>query len=72
MYSNPVSNGQLNIKSNSWADKQVEIYAISGQQICSKLVKYKEVIDIYNLKKGIYLVRIIEEEKIATRKLVVN
>jgi hypothetical protein len=72
MYPNPVSNGQLNISSNSWADKQVEIYSISGQRVYSKLVKNKEVLDIYNLNKGIYLVRIEEEGKIATRKLVVN
>lgn len=72
MYPNPVSNGQLTITSNSWADKQVEIYSLSGQQVYNKLVKHKEIIEIYNLNKGIYLVRIVEEGKIATRKLVVN
>tara|TARA_R110001583_G_scaffold21685_11_gene82135 strand:- start:207 stop:977 length:771 start_codon:yes stop_codon:yes gene_type:complete len=72
MYPNPVSNGQLNISSSSWADKQVEIYSISGQQVYNKLVQNKEVIDIYNLNKGIYLVRIQEEGKISTRKLIVN
>ena len=72
MYPNPVSNGQLNITSNSWADKQVEIYSMNGQQVFSKLVKHREALDIYSLNKGIYLVRIIEEDKIATRKLVVN
>jgi hypothetical protein len=71
MYPNPVSNGQLNITSNSWADKQVEIYNFNGQQVYNKLIKHREVIDIYNLNKGIYLIRIIEEDKIATRKLVV-
>lgn len=72
MYPNPVSNAKLNISSNSWADKHVEIYSISGQKVFSKLVKYKEVLDIYNLNKGIYLVRIEEEGKITTRKLIVN
>ena len=72
MYPNPVSNGQLNITSNNWADKEVEIYSMNGQQMYSKVLKNKEVLDIHNLNKGIYLVRIIEEDKIATRKLVVN
>ena len=49
-----------------------QIYSISGQQVYNKLVKQNEVLDIYNLNKGIYLVRIEEDNKIATRKLVVN
>lgn len=72
MYPNPVSNGQVNITSNSWVDKQVEIYNLNGQQVYNNIVKHKETLDINNLNKGIYLVRIIEEDKIATRKLVVN
>lgn len=72
MYPNPVSNGQLTITSNSWADKQVEIYSTSGQRVYSKIVKHKEVLDIYNLNTGVYLVKIVEEGKIATRKLIVN
>ncbi len=72
MYPNPVSNGELNIASNNWADKEVEIYNMNGQQMYNKLLKNKEVLDIHNLNKGIYLVRIIEEGRVATRKLVVN
>ncbi|GGK39228.1 MULTISPECIES: T9SS type A sorting domain-containing protein [Flavobacteriaceae] len=72
MYPNPVSNGQLNVTSNNWADKHVEIYNIAGQQVYSKKVSNKEVIHISNLNKGIYMVRINEEGKISTRKLVVN
>ena len=72
MYPNPVSNGQLTVTSNSWADKQVDIYAISGQHVYSKLARNKETLDIYNLNKGVYVVRILEDDKIATRKLIVN
>ena len=72
MYPNPVSNGELNIASNNWSDKEVEIYNMNGQQMYNKLLKNNEVLDIHNLNKGIYLVRIIEDDKIATRKLIVN
>jgi len=52
--------------------KEVAIYALTGQQVYRKNLQNKEPMDIANLNKGIYLVKIKEEGKIATRKLVVN
>ncbi|UMB59368.1 T9SS type A sorting domain-containing protein [Lutibacter sp. A80] len=72
MYPNPVTNGMLYMSSKSSLNKQVTIFALTGQQVYSKNLQAKEHIDISSLNKGIYLVRIIEEDKIATRKLVVN
>jgi len=72
MYPNPVSNGQLNISSDNWADKHIEIFNITGQQLYNKEVTNKETINISNLNKGTYMVRINEEGKIATRKLIIN
>tara|TARA_R110001583_G_scaffold21685_11_gene82137 strand:- start:2341 stop:3984 length:1644 start_codon:yes stop_codon:yes gene_type:complete len=72
MYPNPVSNGILNMSSNNNANKQVEIYTLNGQQVYSENLQFKEKINISNLNTGIYLVRIIEEGNISTRKLVIN
>ena len=72
MYPNPVSNGMLYMSSKSNLNKQVTIYALTGQQVCNKNIQTKDQIDISNLNKGIYIVKIEEDGKIATRKLVVN
>jgi hypothetical protein len=72
MYPNPVSNGKFVITSNKGANKQVGIYSMIGKQVYSKTVKANETIDVSNLNRGIYLLRVKEEDKIATRKLIVN
>lgn len=72
MYPNPVNHGKFVITSNNGANKQVEIYTMIGKQVYSKLVKANESIDVSNLIKGIYLLRVKEANKIATRKLIVN
>lgn len=72
MYPNPTVNGKFVVTSNSRADKNVEIFSVMGKQVYSKTVKSNEAIDISNLTNGFYLVRVAEEGKIATRKLLVN
>ncbi|MCF6180602.1 lamin tail domain-containing protein [Lutibacter sp.] len=72
MYPNPVSNGKFVITTNNGANKQVEIYSMIGKQVYSKTVKANETIDVSNLNQGIYVLRVKEDNKIATRKLIVN
>lgn len=72
MYPNPTTNGSFSISSKDNFSKKVEIYSIVGQQVLSTTVKNQENIDISNLIKGLYLVKIEENGKIASRKLVIN
>ncbi|WP_456378613.1 T9SS type A sorting domain-containing protein [Lutibacter sp.] len=72
LYPNPVTNGKLYIKSNSMVTKNVEIYSMLGQQVYTKSVQPNEIIDVASLNRGIYMVRIEENGKIATRKLVIK
>jgi len=72
MYPNPVSNGKLYMSSGINLNKEVQIYALTGHQVYSNNLQNQEPLNISNLNKGIYIVRIKEEGKIATRKLVVN
>ena len=72
LYPNPVNNGKFVITSNNGANKQVEIYSMIGKQVYSNTVKANETIDIANLNRGIYLLRVKEDNKVATRKLIVN
>ena len=72
MYPNPVSNGMLYMSSSSNLNKQVTIYAMNGQQVYSNSLQLEEKMNISNLTRGIYFVRIQEDGKISTRKLIVN
>ncbi len=72
LYPNPVSNGKLFISSNSSINKQIEIYSMMGKHVYSKKVKANEIIDVSKLVVGIYMIRIEEDDKIATRKLIIK
>ena len=72
IFPNPVSNGKLYVKSSNKVTKQVEIYSMLGQRVYLKNVQTSEVIDVTNLNNGIYMLRVDEAGKIATRKLVIE
>lgn len=72
LYPNPVSNGVLNITSNDYVDKQVEIYSTLGKQVFSKTIQSNETIDVSYFNPGLYMVRVEQEGKTVTRKLIVK
>jgi hypothetical protein len=71
MYPNPVKNGNLYITSNSSEAKSVEIYDILGKQVLNAKVS-NNTVNVSNLKGGAYIVKINEEDKTATRKLIIE
>lgn len=72
MYPNPVTKGELFISSATNNTKKVTIYSIIGQRVYDKKIQFKETIDISNLITGIYIVKVEEDGKIVSRKLVIN
>ena len=72
LFPNPVTEGKLYMISSNNVTKQVQIYTMLGQQVYLSSVQINEAIDVSSLKKGIYMLHIEEEGKIATRKLVIN
>ena len=70
VYPNPAKN-TLNITSNNFAEKQVELYDVLGKKALSAKVTNQSV-NITNLSKGMYIVKITEEGKTATRKIVIE
>ncbi len=72
LYPNPISNGKLFMSSNSNVNKQLEIYSMMGKRVYSQNVNGHETIDISKLNSGIYMIRVEEEDKIATRKLIIK
>lgn len=72
MYPNPMLNEKLFMTSKNNGNMNVEIYSIIGELVLKAILKNESPLNLSILNRGVYLVRITEEGKIATRKLVVN
>ncbi|MEN9487981.1 MAG: hypothetical protein RL494_246, partial [Bacteroidota bacterium] len=70
IYPNPAKNF-LNITSSSLEAKTVAIYNVLGAQVLAANVT-NAPINIASLSKGVYVVKVTEEGKTATRKLVIE
>lgn len=71
VYPNPVSNGVLYIESNLNTERTISLFDVLGKQVISTTTS-NTAINIATLKGGIYIVKITEGGKTATRKLVVE
>jgi hypothetical protein len=71
MYPNPLSGNILNIVTDANATKSVAIYNILGKQVLSANTA-ETAINVAGLTAGVYIVKITEEGKTATRKLVIK
>jgi hypothetical protein len=71
MYPNPVTNGNLYISTDNNSAKSVEIYDILGKQVLNAKVS-NNTVNVSNLKGGAYIVKIDEDGKTATRKLIIE
>ncbi|MGV7106226.1 T9SS type A sorting domain-containing protein [Flavobacterium sp. U410] len=71
MYPNPVSGNTLYINTTANAVKQVQVYNVLGKQVINTTVANNSL-NVANLTSGVYIVKITEEGKTATRKLVVK
>jgi hypothetical protein len=71
MYPNPLSGNVLNFSSAINAEINVQIFDMLGKQILTSKVN-NNTLNVSNLNAGIYIVKITEEGKTATRKLVVK
>jgi hypothetical protein len=70
VYPNPVTNGNLYITSDSNETKAVIIYDVLGKQVVKATTD--NVVNVANLKGGVYIIKITEAGKTATRKLVIK
>lgn len=70
VYPNPVTNGKLFISTDSNSEKSVVIFDVLGKQVVKTTAT--ESVNVSNLKGGVYIVKITEEGKTATRKLVIK
>lgn len=72
LYPNPVSNGKLFITSRNKSIFKIEIYSMFGTSVYKSENNYYETVNISNVPAGIYMIRVEEDNKIATRKLIIE
>ncbi len=70
IYPNPLTGGILFISTDSNSEKNITVFDILGKQLIHTIVT--ESVNVSNLKAGIYIIKITEEGKTATRKLVIK
>jgi hypothetical protein len=72
-YPNPVNNGRLTIITSSASEKEVTIFNVLGKRVYSqKFTGTNKQLDVSQIKSGIYIMKVIEDEKVATKKLVIK
>ena len=71
IYPNPVTNGTLYINTAANASKNIVIYDVLGKQVVNTTTDTNAV-NVAGLNAGVYIVKVTEEGKTATRKLVIR
>ena len=72
IFPNPLEKGQLlNINSMNQKSKTIQIFDISGRMVLNKNINGSQL-DVSLLESGTYVVKIEIENKISTKKLIIN
>lgn len=72
VYPNPVINGEFYISTATNGVKSIQIFDMLGKQVYSKNVEVNEKIKTSNLRAGVYILKVEEDSKLATTKLVIE
>ena len=71
LYPNPVTNGKVYITTQRNAPKKIMIFDVFGTPVMETTILGKEL-NLSNLDAGVYVLRVFERDKVATRKLIVK
>ncbi|WP_350286371.1 T9SS type A sorting domain-containing protein [uncultured Croceitalea sp.] len=71
LYPNPTVNGKIFIDTAENAAKTVHIYDVLGTEVLQSTILGKEL-NVSSLDKGVYILRVFEKDKVATRKLIIK
>lgn len=71
LYPNPATNGKVFIDTAEDAPKKVLIFDVLGTKVLQTTILGKEL-NVSDLDKGVYILRVFEKDKVATRKLIVK
>lgn len=71
LYPNPAINNKVYISTKENAPKKIFIYDVLGTQVLEVTILGKEL-NLQDLDAGVYMIRVFEKDKVATRKLIVK
>tara|TARA_R110000796_G_scaffold250788_4_gene380686 strand:- start:39071 stop:39379 length:309 start_codon:yes stop_codon:yes gene_type:complete len=71
LYPNPVTNGKVYINTTLNAPKKVLIFDVLGTKVMETTILGTEL-NVSEIDAGIYVLRVFEKDKIATRKLIIK
>ena len=73
IYPNPVNNNTFTITSNSNSKKAFAVFNLLGKQVLSSsFTGVKSDVDVSNISSGMYILKVTEDGKTATKKLVIK
>lgn len=71
LYPNPVTNGKVYISTTHNDPKEILIYDVLGTLVLKTTILGKEL-SLTDLDAGVYVLRVFEKNKMATRKLIIK
>lgn len=71
LYPNPVINGKVYISTDENAAKKILIFDVLGTQVLETTILGIEL-NLSDLDAGVYVLRVFEKDKVATRKLIIK
>ncbi len=71
LYPNPVTNNKVFIQTKDNAPKKIIIYDVLGTPVLKTTIIGKEL-NLREFDSGVYVLRVFEKDKVATRKLIVK
>ena len=71
IYPNPLSNGILFIESNAASEKTISVFDVLGKQIAERITSENKI-NLHQLNKGVYLVKVSAGEEMLIEKLIVE
>ncbi len=71
LYPNPVTDGKIYVSTSENSPKQIVIYDVLGTQVLETSISGNELM-VSELDTGVYVLRVYQNNKIATRKLIVK
>ncbi|MDB2606718.1 T9SS type A sorting domain-containing protein [Zobellia sp.] len=71
LYPNPVTNGKVYVSTSENTTKNILIYDVLGNQVFQTKIKGDEL-NLSDLDAGVYVLRVYQNKKVATRKLIIK
>ena len=71
LYPNPTTNGKVYVITADKAPKKIQIFDVLGTQVLQTTI-LREELNVSELDAGVYVLRVYEKDKMATRKLIIK